>query len=175
MARKAIAPPLDDKMTEPIFSAALQTLMEEFSRSGVRELHLRSGDFEIYLSNDAASDRPMVSRSTSTAQPAAVAPPPPPSPAKPASALGSEASLPDGAIIVRAPNLGTFYRAPKPGADNYVEIGSSVSVGDEICLIEVMKLFTAVRAETSGTVHSVLAADGAMVEAGQPLFALVGN
>lgn len=81
--------------------------------------------------------------------------------------------MPQGAIIVSAPNLGTFYRAPKPGAANYVEVGSKVNAGDELCLIEVMKLFTAVRAEAAGTVHSVLVEDGAMVEGGQPLFALV--
>jgi acetyl-CoA carboxylase biotin carboxyl carrier protein len=81
--------------------------------------------------------------------------------------------LPADAIIVRAPNLGTFYRAPKPGADDYVRIGSDVAKGQEICLIEVMKLFTAVRSEQAGRVHAVLAEDGAMVEAGQPLFALV--
>ncbi|MFD2578913.1 acetyl-CoA carboxylase biotin carboxyl carrier protein [Novosphingobium colocasiae] len=71
------------------------------------------------------------------------------------------------------PNLGTFYRAPKPGAANYVEVGSKVKAGDELCLIEVMKLFTALTAETSGTIHSVLVDDGEMVEGGQPLFALV--
>ena len=52
-------------------------------------------------------------------------------------------------------------------------MGSAVAEGDEICLIEVMKLFTAVRATKSGKVHSVIAEDGSMVEAGQPLFVLV--
>jgi len=165
-------------MTEPVFSSALQTLMEEFSRSGVRELHVRSGDFEIYLSSDPAGSR-------SVAGPVvAAAPRPAPSPARstPTSmaqpippAASSADTLPTDAIIVRAPNLGTFYRAPKPGAANYVEVGSIVSAGDEVCLIEVMKLFTAVRSDASGKVHAVLAVDGAMVEAGQPLFALVRN
>lgn len=75
-------------------------------------------------------------------------------------------------MVVSAPNLGTFYRAPKPGAANYVEIGSRVKAGDELCLIEVMKLFTAVRADVDGVIHSVLVEDGGMVEGGQPLFAL---
>ncbi|WP_313804660.1 biotin/lipoyl-containing protein [Sphingobium sp.] len=154
-------------MNEPYFSATLQSLMEEFSRSGVRELHLRSGDFEIYLSNDPAARGPAVSRLAPVARPLA--------PTAAAPSVSAPAALPEDAIIIRAPNLGTFYRAPKPGADNYVELGSTISVGDEVCLIEVMKLFTAVRVEEAGTVHAILAPDGAMVEAGQPLFALVRN
>ena len=91
----------------------------------------------------------------------------------PQPAVAAPSALPAGATIVPAPNLGTFYRAPKPGAANYVEVGSKVAAGEELCLIEVMKLFTAVRADESGTVHSVLVEDGAMVEGGQPLFALL--
>lgn len=50
-------------------------------------------------------------------------------------------------MVVEAPNLGTFYRSPKPGAPPFVEIGQEVQKGAELCLIEVMKLFTSVRAE----------------------------
>jgi len=161
-----------------LFSDALKQLLDEFSRSGVRELHVRKSDFELYLSTDPTAGR---SRSVSTLAVAAPAPAssaPPPAAAAPAATApqpvaSQAAALPQGAIIVSAPNLGTFYRAPKPGAANYVEVGSKVNAGDELCLIEVMKLFTAVRAEAAGTVHSVLVEDGAMVEGGQPLFALV--
>jgi acetyl-CoA carboxylase biotin carboxyl carrier protein len=162
-------------MSEPLLSPTLQTLMEEFARSGVRELHLRCGDFEIYLSSDPAASRPTVGSRVSAVPPIAAIRPatPPPAAVSPPAAVASAAPLPADAVIIRAPNLGTFYRAPKPGAANYVEVGSQVAAGDEICLIEVMKLFTAVRADEGGKVHAVLAADGAMVEAGQPLFALV--
>lgn len=164
-------------MTEPVFSSALQTLMEEFARSGVRELHVRSGDFELYLSSDPAGSRRAAAASTAPTQRLAQPPLPRPSKAAPAenvvSAPAAPDALPADAIIVRAPNLGTFYRAPKPGAANYVEVGSVISAGDEVCLIEVMKLFTAVRSDAGGKVHAILAADGAMVEAGQALFALV--
>ncbi len=75
--------------------------------------------------------------------------------------------------MVRAPNLGIFYRSPKPGSKAFVEVGSTVAADTEVCLVEVMKLFTTVRAGHAGKVHAVLADDGAMVEAGQPLFAIV--
>lgn len=161
--------------------ANLTVLLAEFAASGVRELHLRRDGFEIFLSNDAAASWSATASAApapvavSAALPAAAAP----MPAAPAAApvvpapAASSGPIPDGAIIIAAPNLGTFYRAPKPGAANYVEVGSKVKAGDELCLIEVMKLFTALTADTAGTIHSVLVADGEMVEGGQPLFALV--
>ncbi|PHQ64219.1 MAG: acetyl-CoA carboxylase, biotin carboxyl carrier protein [Sphingobium sp.] len=154
------------------FPDALKQLLDEFSRSGIRELHIRKPDFELYLSTEASAARPQAA--TPVAAPVSAPPAQSAPAAKPASAPLTPASfLPADAVIVKAPNLGTFYRAPKPGAANYVEVGSQVQVGDELCLIEVMKLFTAVRASASGTVHAVLVQDGAMVEGGQPLFALV--
>lgn len=74
--------------------------------------------------------------------------------------------------MIEAPNLGTFYRSPKPGAAPYVEVGQAIAAGQDLCLIEVMKLFTALRSEVIGTVVAVLVEDGAMVESGQPLFAV---
>ena len=100
----------------------------------------------------------------------------PAAPAPLAAASGGStapADLPADAVIVRAPNLGTFYRSPKPGAPAYVEVGSIVAQGDELCLIEVMKLFTSVTSREPGRIHAVLVEDGAMVEADQPLFAIV--
>jgi acetyl-CoA carboxylase biotin carboxyl carrier protein len=73
---------------------------------------------------------------------------------------------------VLAPYLGTFYRSPKPGSPPYVELGQTVGSEDEVCLVEVMKLFTAVRAGIAGTIAQVLAKDGDIVEAGQPLFVI---
>ncbi len=163
-------------MTEPIVTAQTEALIAEFVRSGLRELHVRSGDLEIHLSNDASSASRAIQQqalpassssaaAAATSAPAASAPPR----AKPA------ADLPPGAIIVRAPNIGTFYGAPKPGAAAYVSVGSTIAIGAELCLIEVMKLFTAVRAEVAGRIAAILATDGEMVEAGQPLFAIVND
>lgn len=70
---------------------------------------------------------------------------------------------------VDAPNLGTFYRSPKPGAPPFVEVGQRVEVGTEVCLIEVMKLFTSVQAEVAGTVRHIAVADAELVEGGQAL------
>jgi acetyl-CoA carboxylase biotin carboxyl carrier protein len=169
-------------MSDPAFPDALKQLLEEFTRSGIRELHVRKPGFELFLSTDPAASAArtaLISTSVAaTGAPALAASAPAPGQVQPSSPTGpglagGAAALPEGAIVITAPNLGTFYRAPKPGAANYVEVGSKVKAGDELCLIEVMKLFTALRAEQGGMIHSVLVEDGAMVEGGQPLFALV--
>jgi acetyl-CoA carboxylase biotin carboxyl carrier protein len=155
-------------MAEPIVSPQTEALLAEFTRSGLRELHVRTGETEIFLSNDPTS-RMAVDQSPQAIALQASAASVSTAPVRATTAP----DIPSDAIIVRAPNLGTFYGAPKPGADAYVVKGSTVSVGAELCLIEVMKLFTAVHADVDGRVHAILAADGEMVEAGQPLFAIV--
>ena len=163
-------------MTDTANSDPLLRLLDEFSRSGVKVLHLRSGAFDLLLSNDpkvtggvrAAAAPVAVAAAAPVAAPAAAA-----ATATGAAAVTAVGDLPANAVVITAPNLGTFYRAPKPGSAPYVEIGGAVAVGDELCLIEVMKLFTSVRAEQAGRIHAILAEDGAMVEAGQPLYAMV--
>jgi acetyl-CoA carboxylase biotin carboxyl carrier protein len=70
---------------------------------------------------------------------------------------------------VPAPLLGTFYRAPKPGAPPFVEVGSTVQEDTVVAIIEVMKLMNTVRAGVAGTVSEILAQDGALVEYGDPI------
>jgi acetyl-CoA carboxylase biotin carboxyl carrier protein len=73
-------------------------------------------------------------------------------------------------VAIKAPNLGIFYRAPKPGASPYVNTGDQVDQDTEVCLIEVMKLFTPVTAGISGKVVKICIEDGEMVEHDQALF-----
>ncbi len=73
---------------------------------------------------------------------------------------------------MRAPLLGTFYRAPKPGAPSFVEVGARVEPDTVIGIIEVMKLMNAVRAGSSGVVREIRARDGNLVEYGETLLTL---
>ncbi|WP_311268192.1 biotin/lipoyl-containing protein [Sphingobium sp. WCS2017Hpa-17] len=162
--------------TEAAALADIEALIADFQASGMRELHVRAGEFEIYLSTDASAPGLGAQAVAVRVEPVAPAAPAPAATAAPALTVAPAAapsSLPDNAVIVRAPYLGTFYRAPKPGSPVYVDVGSVVTADTEMCLVEVMKLFTAVRAGLSGTVHAILATDGAMVEADQPLFAVI--
>ena len=92
-------------------------------------------------------------------------------PAAPVARSDAASEHPD-AIPVSAPMGGMFYAAPAPGQPPFVTEGQEVKEGDQVGIVEVMKLFTALRSEISGKVVAVLVEDGAMVESGQPLFAV---
>ena len=68
--------------------------------------------------------------------------------------------------------VGTFYRAPSPGAKDFVEVGQSVKVGDTLCIIEAMKMMNQIEADKSGVVKAVLVDNAEPVEYGQPLFVI---
>lgn len=163
-------------MTGPDPIPDLELLIEDFKRSGLREVHGKFGDLEVYLSQDADAPGLDAPRQRVSAAPA-VAPVAAPAPAAHGAAVAAapaaEGNWPAGATVVRAPYLGTFYRSPKPGAAPYVELGAIIAADAELCLVEVMKLFTAVRAGVAGKVTEVLASDGELVAAGQPLFVIV--
>jgi len=74
--------------------------------------------------------------------------------------------------VVKAPIVGTFYRAPSPDSDPFVEEGDSVSEGDVLCIIEAMKLMNEIECETSGTIQEILVEDAEPVEFDQPLFVI---
>lgn len=82
------------------------------------------------------------------------------------------ARLPEGYVAVKAPMLGSFYGAPKPGAAPFVQVGDAVGPETTVCIIEVMKLMNSVPAGVSGEVAAVFLADGELAEFDQPLFAV---
>lgn len=78
----------------------------------------------------------------------------------------------DGLVEVRAPMVGTFYRAPSPTEPPFVKVGDEVRVGDPVCLIEVMKLFTTIEAQHAGRIAEIAAENAALVEYDQVLFVI---
>ena len=76
----------------------------------------------------------------------------------------------EGLVTIKSTMLGTVYLRPSPDAPHYVDVGSYVKKDDTICLIEVMKVFTAVKAGVSGHITEILVETNEMVEYGQPLF-----
>ena len=135
-------------------------------------MHVEFGDFTLHLSktpDDYAPD---------TLQPRGLTHIPNPPSTLDGAVLAAaeraleEDSVPADWIAIRAPHLGTFYRAPKPGADPYVEIGQTVTAETEVWLLEVMKLFTSIRAGYSGVVRRLCARDAELVESSDLLFLL---
>ena len=144
----------------------IKTLIEQFEQSDWKEVHVKTDSFELYLSENPKSSGPpsavtpqLTAATSQTIDSADTIP----SAAEP-TPEASKAILPEGMTAVTAPNLGTFYSAPKPGAPPYVEVGQNVSAETEVCLIEVMKLFTPVKAGVSGVVREICVSDGQMVE-----------
>lgn len=145
--------------------------------SGYDEVRLEVGDFKLHVQKHvdagAPSAMPPVARQILPESPRPVAAPPmAAAPSTPPASKERQAVIPEGAIVVRSPMLGTFYRAPSPGEKPFVEVGSKVEPDDTLCLVEVMKLFNSIKADASGTVLQILAENAAMVEHGQPLLVI---
>lgn len=91
-------------------------------------------------------------------------------PEDPPAAAADGAPAAGGAVEVRAPMVGIFYRRPSPGEPRFVAVGSTVAAGDPLCLIEVMKLFSTIEAPAAGEILEIQAEDGETVEQDQVLF-----
>lgn len=156
----------------------VQALLDTFDASAWDEMRIATAGFELRLAKDPS----VRDRAKSSAQPAAPArmegeatgPRAAGSESSASVAQANPAAVPDnppsGHVYLRAANLGTFYKAPKPGASPYVEIGQAVEADTEVCVIEVMKLFTPMYAGFRGIVRKVLVQDTELVEFEQPLF-----
>lgn len=137
----------------------------------LEELDLVYGDLQLHIRRHGAPDRPVAS--TAAATPAAAVPAAPPA-ASPAAATAVKAKpaaapVPEGMVAIRAPMLGTFYRAPAPGERPFIEVGQQVKASDTVCLIEVMKLFNSINAGVDGTIAQIVADNAALVEYNQVL------
>jgi len=88
----------------------------------------------------------------------------------------AEAAAPPVALKeIRSPMVGTYYRAPEPGADAYVQVGSRVTSGQTVCIIEAMKIMNEIEAEVSGVIREVCVEDATPVEYGQVLYRVDPN
>jgi len=140
-------------------AADVAEIMRLVEQSGFDELNLEIDGTKISLRRGSAAQ---TTAPTPATEPA---PPPGPLPAPLAAGTGTDPSMQD----LPSPLLGTFYRAPKPGAPPFVEVGAQVSEDTIVGIIEVMKLMNTVRAGAKGSVREILASDGVLVEFGQPL------
>ncbi|MFL9987048.1 acetyl-CoA carboxylase biotin carboxyl carrier protein [Paraburkholderia sediminicola] len=150
----------------------LKTLIDLVSESGISELEVTEGEGKVRIVKNAPPVyvQPSASYAPQYAQPAPM--------------VGSEAPAAAGAPatpapvapqghVVTSPMVGTFYRAPSPGAEPFVQVGDTVKEGQTICIIEAMKLLNEIESDKSGVVKEILVENGQAVEYGQPLF-LVG-
>ena len=143
----------------------LKTLIDLVSESGVAELEITEGDDRVRIVNRNGAAPVQVHQPVTIAQPMPVPVPAPEVAPAPAPTAPQQTGTP-----LTSPMVGTFYRAPSPGADPFVKVGDTVKKGQVVCIIEAMKLLNEVEADMDGTVKEVCVENGQPVEFGQSLF-----
>jgi len=147
----------------------LKTLIDLVAESGIAELEITEGEGKV-----------RIVKFSQAVQPVAYAPPPVYAPAPVASSAEAAAAMPAAAPAapvvlghtVKAPMVGTFYRASNPSSPAFVEVGQTVKEGEPLCIIEAMKLLNEIEADKSGVIKEILVQNGEPVEYGQPLFVI---
>ena len=153
----------------------VQKILKIIDELDYAEVQLEIGDLKLHLRKSGAAGEARMDPLSSGQEKPRIAPEKAgpaqqtTSAAVPQTVKTAGAAIPAGQIAVRAPMLGTFYRAPAPGERPFVEAGDKVGPDDTVCLVEVMKLFNSVKAGVAGTVASILAENGSMIEHGQVL------
>lgn len=153
----------------------IQNLIKFVAKSGATEVKLEMDDIKITIKTapEGGETTTYVQQvPVSAALPQASAPQPvaPTAPAAPATPITEATSDDSKYITVKSPIIGTFYRKPAPDKPMFVEVGSTISKGDVVCVIEAMKLFNEIESEVAGKIVKVLVDDASPVEFDQPLF-----
>jgi acetyl-CoA carboxylase biotin carboxyl carrier protein len=143
----------------------VKKLIELLEESGISEIEISEGEESVRISRyPQGSGLP--------AMPAQYFAPPAAAPGAPTA--GAPAPTPPETLKhgheVTAPMVGTYYASPSPGSRPFVEVGSEVTAGDALCIIEAMKMMNQIESDVSGRVVSILVENGSPVEFGQPLF-----
>ena len=157
----------------------IKTLIELLEQSGIAELEVKEGEESVRIArHPTGSGAHLMHYAPPLPMPQPVqAPPPAAAPAAPAAPRGEKSaaekilSVTKG-HIVKSPMVGTFYRAPSPGAKAFVEVGQTVKQGQTLCIIEAMKMLNQIEADASGVVSEILVENEQAVQFDQPLFVI---
>ena len=145
----------------------LKKLIDLVEESGISELELTEGEEKVRISRNIPGAQGAVHYAQPYYQPA-------PAAAPVAAAVAPAADVP--AVIeghvVKSPMVGTFYRSPSPDAKAFIDVGSTVSTGDTLCIIEAMKLLNEIDSDHAGVIKKILVENGQPVEYGEPLFVI---
>ena len=145
----------------------LKKLIDLVEGSGIAELEITEGEEKVRISRNVTTNAPASATVTSlAAAPVAAAP-------VAAAPAGGEAVAPQAeGHVLKSPMVGTYYRAPTPGAKAFVEVGQTVNEGDTVCIIEAMKMLNEIEADRSGVIKSILVENGQPVEYGHALMVI---
>lgn len=150
----------------------LKTLIDLVAESGISELEVTEENDKVRIVNKVQTVT-VASAPVVAAAPAPALAAPAATSAAPAAAPAAPAAAEEPAVTgtpVTSPMVGTFYRAPNPGAEPFVKVGDRVEVGQTLGIIEAMKLLNEIEAETAGVIKEICVENAQPVEFGQPLF-----
>jgi len=158
----------------------IKKLIELLEESSLTEIEIVEGEESVRLGRASVHGQPPMPyglpanvQAAAWSAPGSAQPPAAPAPAPAGS--GEEKveaeGIPEGELV-RAPMVGTYYGAPSPDAEPFVSLGQRITEGETMCIIEAMKMFNQIEAETSGTVVAILVENGQPVEFDQPLFVI---
>ncbi|AUC86009.1 acetyl-CoA carboxylase, biotin carboxyl carrier protein [Polaribacter sp. ALD11] len=149
----------------------IQNLIKFVAKSGASEVKLEMEDVKITIKTGSEkTETTIVQAAPMQGMPHMAAPMAAAPVAEQPATVGSTESEDAKFITIKSPIIGTFYRKPSPDKPNFAEVGTEVSIGDTVCVIEAMKLFNEIESEISGKIVKVLVDDSSPVEFDQPLF-----
>ncbi|AJP58815.1 acetyl-CoA carboxylase, biotin carboxyl carrier protein [Pandoraea vervacti] len=147
----------------------LKTLIDLVAESGISELEVTEGEGKVRI---VKAPPQVIAAPMQMAMPAAMPQVAAQAPAATQAAAAPAAPAVPQGHIVTSPMVGTFYRAPSPGADPFAQVGDSVKEGQTLCIIEAMKLLNEIESDKAGVIKEILVENGQAVEYGQPLFVI---
>ena len=149
----------------------IQNLIKFVAKSGASEVKLEMEDVKITIRTGSSKTETTILQASPMASMPQIAAPVAAQPVDVAAPATPKTESEDSKYItVKSPIIGTFYRKPSPEKANFVDVGTNISVGDTVCVIEAMKLFNEIESEVSGKIVKVLVDDSSPVEFDQPLF-----
>jgi len=148
----------------------IKAIIDLMRKNNLSEFEMERQDFKIKLKRAVGVAPAVEEPGYYPVAPAAPAPLPMSAPSAPAAAATAAAAAGPPSLEIESPMIGTFYRAPSPESQPYVEVGSEVNPETIVCLIEAMKVMNEIKAEVKGVVTHILAENAKPVEFGQPLF-----
>jgi len=149
----------------------INELIEIMKQNNLLELEIQHGDDKISLKREGTQKPQIVSSTPAPSVPVSRATEQPAS--TPQQQVGAEdENFQEELVEIKAPMVGTFYAAPSPDSEDFVEEGTEVNLQTVVCIIEAMKVMNEIKAESSGTVEQILVKNGEAVEYGQALFRL---
>lgn len=150
----------------------IKAIIDLMKKNSISEFELERQDFKIRLKRGGAGPAPAAIAAFEDSPISFAAPGTLPPTAAMAMAGATPAAAGAAEQEIKAPMIGTFYRAPSPEAGNYVEVGTEVNPDTVVCIIEAMKVMNEIKAELEGEVVEILPQNGEPVEFGQPLFVI---